>query len=629
MANSESITITEDWKTINWRKAERYVFKLQKRIYAASRRGDVRQVRKLQRTLMRSWSNRMIAVRRVTVENQGKKTAGVDGVKSLSPAARLTLVKELKLTGKSKPTRRVWIPKPGREEKRPLGIPTMYDRALQAVVKAALEPEWESYFEPNSYGFRPGRSAHDAIRQIKNCLQRKAKFVLDADITKCFDRINHEALLNKLNMKGKVRQQIKAWLKSGVIDRGAFTATSEGTPQGGVISPLLANIALHGLEEKLKEFAKTIDLRNYKGHQKGWQSKVESLSIIRYADDFVVLHVEEAVVKRCRDIISKWLSEVGLELKPEKTRLSHTFHPELSDDGIAGFDFLGHHIQQFPVGIYRSSSNGYGIPLGFKTLITPSKKASKAHQEEIKRLILKHRSSPQAALIKDLNPVIRGWTSYYTNSDAKTVGELSKQDYLTYLKLRQWAKRRCGNTKDGHTKYWTTIGGDNWAFATRKGYANPLRLLKHSEFSCSSTDYVKVKGDKSPFDGDLVYWSTRLGEHPEMSSQKAKLLKWQKGKCPWCGLTFQEWDVFEVDHIIPRALGGKDEYKNLQLLHRHCHDEKTRDDLIEIRKKETSKFLDRIDKFMSKFEWGWLNDIPILGELLSQKSSNDKEVHSE
>ncbi len=156
MANSDSQKNTEDWKTTNWRKAERYVFKLQKRIYAASRRGDVRQVRKLQRTLMRSWYNKVLAVRRVTVENQGKKTAGVDGLKSLPPVARLELVGELKLTGESKPTRRVWIPKPGSDEKRPLGIPVMYDRALQAAVKAALEPEWEARFEPNSYGFRPG-----------------------------------------------------------------------------------------------------------------------------------------------------------------------------------------------------------------------------------------------------------------------------------------------------------------------------------------------------------------------------------------------------------------------------------------------------------------------------------------
>ncbi|MFB2891929.1 reverse transcriptase domain-containing protein [Aerosakkonemataceae cyanobacterium BLCC-F50] len=158
----------------------------------------------------------------LSVENQGKKTAGVDGIRQLSPAARLELANHLKITGKSKPTRRVWIPKPGSEEKRPLGIPIMYDRALQAVIKAALEPEWEAQFEPNSYGFRPGRSCHDAIAQIKLATQQKAKYVLDADIAKCFDRINHDKLLQKLNLLGQVRRQIKAWLKSGVIDQRVF-----------------------------------------------------------------------------------------------------------------------------------------------------------------------------------------------------------------------------------------------------------------------------------------------------------------------------------------------------------------------------------------------------------------------
>ncbi|MEQ9666838.1 group II intron reverse transcriptase/maturase [Coleofasciculus sp. G2-EDA-02] len=501
--NSDSLN-TEGWKSINWRTAERYVFKLQKRIYAASRRGDVKRVRKLQKTLMRSWYNRVLSVRRVTQDNTGKKTAGVDGVKSLSPTARFELAKRLKLTRKSRPTRRVWIPKPGTDEKRPLGIPTMYDRALQAVIKAALEPEWEAAFEPNSYGFRPGRACHDAIRQIKNCLHSKAKFVLDADIAKCFDCISHESLLQNLKIKGKVRQQIKSWLKSGVIDQGAFTATSEGTPQGGVISPLLANIALHGLEERIKkEFPEmSHTMRETWFHKKG--TKFKTPNLIRYADDFVVLHEDKSVVQRCREIISEWLSGIGLELKPEKTRLTHTLYPELSEDGKAGFDFLGHHIRQYPAGKYRSNINAQGRILGFNTLITPSKKASKAHQEQVERIIKKHRSSPQAALIKDLNPVIRGWTSYFANSDAQTVGELSKQDHLTYLKLRRWAKRRCGNISDGHAKYWTTINGNKWVFATRTGEANPLRLLLHKEFSSSSTTFVKVKGDKSPFDGNLV-----------------------------------------------------------------------------------------------------------------------------
>ncbi|MCY7337137.1 MAG: group II intron reverse transcriptase/maturase [Chamaesiphon sp.] len=435
-----------------------------------------------------------------------------NGVKSLSPGKRCELVGQLKLTGKCRPTRRVWIPKPGRAEKRALGIPTMYDRALQGVVKNALEPEWEAHFEPNSYGFRPGRSCHDAIKQIKNCIQSKAKFVLDADIAQCFDRINHRELLTRLGLQGKVRRQIAAWLKSGVIDQGVFTAISEGTPQGGVISPLLANIALHGLEQViLKEFPELRE-RNRETwfHKKG--TTFLSPNVIRYADDFVILHGDKTVVQRCREIVSEWLNGMGLELKPEKTRLSHTFKPELSEDGKAGFDFLGHHVQQYPSGKYQSARSTFGKILGFNTLITPTKKASKVHQEKIKEIIIKHRSSTQVALIDELNPVIRGWSNYYANSDIKTVGESSRQDYLTYLKLRRWAKRRCkNNISAGHEKYWHTENGSNWVFSAKKDKKS-FKLNLHREVTCSSNQYVKVKGDKSPYDGDLVYWSTRMGQ---------------------------------------------------------------------------------------------------------------------
>ncbi|WP_207714077.1 reverse transcriptase N-terminal domain-containing protein [Scytonema sp. UIC 10036] len=177
-----------EWKNTNWRKLERVVFKLQKRIYRASQRGDVKAVRKLQKTLMRSWSAKMLAVRRVTQDNQGKATAGVDGVKKLTPQQRIELMSKLRLNRRAKPTRRVWIPKPGSEEKRPLGIPTMYDRATQALVKLALEPQWEAIFEPNSYGFRPGRSCHDAIGAIFTVIAQKSRYVLDADISKCVRR---------------------------------------------------------------------------------------------------------------------------------------------------------------------------------------------------------------------------------------------------------------------------------------------------------------------------------------------------------------------------------------------------------------------------------------------------------
>ena len=313
-----SINPTQKWKDINWKKVEKSVFKLQKLIYKASSRGELRKMHRYQKLLLKSYYARLLAVRRVTQDNQGKKTAGIDGIKNLSPMQRLNLVNLLASRHiKASPTRRVYIPKPGKDEKRPLGIPTMYDRALQALVKLGMEPEWEARFEPNSYGFRPGRSTHDAIGAIFDSIKLKSKFVLDADISRCFDRINHDALLGKIG-QSPYRRLIKQWLKSGVLDNNQFLKSVEGTPQGGVISPLLANIALHGMEKRLSEFAKTIDLKDKKGNQKSWQNKIKSLNLIRYADDFVILHEDIKVVLKAKTVIQEWLNQVGLELKPEK-----------------------------------------------------------------------------------------------------------------------------------------------------------------------------------------------------------------------------------------------------------------------------------------------------------------------
>jgi RNA-directed DNA polymerase len=218
------------WNELPWNKIERRTFKLQKRIYQASQRGDVKTVHKLQKLLLKSWSAKCLSVRRVTQDNQGKKTAGVDGVKILTPHARLFLVTILKLGAKPKPARRVWIPKPGKAERRGLGIPTIYDRTAQTLMKLALEPEWEAKFEANSYGFRPGRSCHDAIQAIFGEIRLKPKYVLDADISKCFDCINHQALLKKLSTTPTINRQIKAWLKAGVMDNGQLFPTEEGTP---------------------------------------------------------------------------------------------------------------------------------------------------------------------------------------------------------------------------------------------------------------------------------------------------------------------------------------------------------------------------------------------------------------
>ncbi|MEH1923344.1 group II intron reverse transcriptase/maturase [Nostoc sp.] len=547
-----------EWNQINWCKAERFTFKLQKRIFQASERGDVKAVRKLQKTLIRSWSAKCIAVRRVTQDNQGKNTAGVDGVKALTPRRRMTLVKNLRITGKSEPARRVMIPKPGTDEKRPLGIPTIHDRALQALVKLTLEPEWEAKFEPNSYGFRPGRSCHDAIGAVFASINQKSKYVLDADIAKCFDRINHEALLRKVNTFPTMRRQLKAWLKAGVIDKGELFPTNEGTPQGGVISPLLANIALHGMEERIKQYAETLKGNKVKNRR--------TLSLIRYADDFVIIHEDINVVQSCQKIIAEWLSDIELELKPSKTKLTHTYS---KFEGSTGFEFLGFHVQQHKVGNYRSAKNSNGRPLGFTTLITPSKAKVKTHLDKIAEIIDTHKTAPQAALISKLNPIIRGWSNYYSSVVSKET--FSKIDRLMWEKLRAWARSR-GKGDINKDKYWRTVGNRKWCFSTEEG----LELAEHQ--ATPIIRHVKVKGEASPYNGDWIYWSKRRGEYPETPSRVAKLLKRQQGKCTHCVLYFTTTDIVEVDHDKPTSLGGKDTYENLKLLHKHCHDTKTAKD---------------------------------------------------
>lgn len=359
-------------------------------------------------------------------------------------------------------------------------IPTMYDRTLQAVVKAALEPEWEAKFEPNSYGFRPGRSCHDAIGAIFYSIRYKAKYVLDADIAKCFDRINHKALLDKINTYPRLRKQIKSWLKSGVLDQGEIFPTYEGTPQGGVISPLLANIALHGMEERVKQFA---------GNSINQRSEI---SLIRYADDFVIIHKDIEVIIACQKVIAEWLSDLGLELKPSKTKLTHTLNKY---NGNVGFEFLGFHVQQHKVGNYRSAKSTHGLPLGFKTLITPSKQKVKAHLLKIGEVIDTHKTAPQAALISRLNPIIRGWSNYYSTVVSKET--FSKIDKLTYDKLRAWARRR-GKGSINKDKYWRTVGDRNWCFSTESG----LELTQHQ--ATPIIRHVKVKGNSTPYDGDWI-----------------------------------------------------------------------------------------------------------------------------
>lgn len=551
----------EDWTQTPWRTLERHVYRLQKRIYRAQCRGNVKAVHSLQRLLMKSRAGRTLAVRRVTQDNQGKKTAGVDGVKAVGPMVRLLFVARLRehRTIQARPVRRVLIPKPGKDERRPLGIPAMLDRAHQALAKLALEPQWEARFEPNSFGFRPGRSCHDAIAAIFDAIGQKAKYALDADIKGCFDHIDHRALLDKLDTIPAIHRAVKAWLQAGVLVGADFTPTTSGTPQGGVISPLLANIALHGMEEVVAQA--------YWRRQGNLRTRP---MLVRYADDLVILCADLDGITAARAALEQWLAGMGLHLSPTKTRVTHTLH---AHEGNLGFDFLGFTVRQFPVGRTHSGKNRAGQRLGFKTHIKPSNEAVKRHMASIRALVRKNLSVPQEALIRKLNPVIRGWANYYRTVVA--TGAFNDCDSQVFAQLWSWARRRHpgkGRAWRAH-RYWNMQPGARWAFVAREDGEVTRRLRSHTDSHIRR--HVKVKGRATPFDGNLLYWAGRLQRHPLLGTTRGILLQRQHGRCPACGLTFMDGDLIEVDHCIPRAAGGHDGVSNKQALHHHCHDQKT------------------------------------------------------
>lgn len=554
---AQAETASETWHNLPWRKLEQHVYRVQKRIYRASQQGNQRKVHKLEKLLMKSEAARLLAVRRVTQENQGKKTAGVDGVKLVKPKERLVMAKLIhpkrQNRCKSRPVRRVWIPKPGKAEMRPLGIPTMRERAVQALTKMALEPEWEAKFEANSYGFRPGRSCHDAIGAIFNGIRQTPKFVFDADISGCFDHLSHPALLRKLQTYSTMRHLVQRWLKAGVLEGDVFTPTEAGTPQGGVISPLLANIALHGMEEVAAQRKRKND---------------EKALLIRYADDFVILYSNREGLLQAAKRVEQWLKDMGLDLNPKKTKITHTL---TRYEGNVGFDFLGFTVRQFPVGKTHTGKNSRRKPLGFKTIIKPSKETIKRHTLELKKRIRELHGVSQDIFIQKLNPIIQGWANYHKTVIATET--FSRCDRNRWYQLFSWAKRRHPR-KGRHwreAKYWQERErkdkkGTRMVFATPQGRT----LRKHTDTPIQR--HVKVVGEKSPYDGDWMYWSKRLQKHPMLYKTKAALLARQKGKCKWCGLTFQDGDLLEIDHEdMDRSNNRLD---NLRLFHRHCHDDR-------------------------------------------------------
>ena len=406
MNHTEKSRYKWKWSKVNWKSVEKAVFKLQKRIYQASLEGNNAKVRKLQRLLKSSHAAKLLSVRKVTLENDGKNTPGVDGITILSSKDRQHLTYNLNWENTTLPIRRVWIDKANKSEKRPLGIPTIRERVRQNVIKIILEPEWEAKFEPNSYGFRPGRSCHDAILAIFQSLKFKQAYILDADIKGCFDNIAHQPLLVKLNTAPAIRRIIKVWLKAGIMDTGKVAANDKGVHQGAGLSPLLANIALHGLEMDTK-----IHLRNElsqfgrskSNHRYPKASKyMDRLSIIRVADDYVVIHESQEIVMKACEFIKEWLKNIGLDLNDDKTHITHSLNK--IDGRGPGFDFLGFNIRQF---ICNDTKKGY------KLIIRPSSKSIREQDNKLRIVIRKKKGVDQTSLIRILNPIIRGWCNYY------------------------------------------------------------------------------------------------------------------------------------------------------------------------------------------------------------------------
>jgi RNA-directed DNA polymerase len=513
---------------------------MQIRIAKACREGNWRRVKALQRMLTRSRSARYLAVRRVT-ENQGKRTAGVDRVLWDTPDAKWKAANGLKRHGyKPRPLRRVFIPKSNGKE-RPLGIPTMTDRAMQALYLLALAPIAETTGDPNSYGFRIERSTADAMGQLFVCLSKKvsAQWVLEADIKGCFDHINHDWLIANVPTDKVV---LRKWLKAGVIHKGQLQATDAGTPQGGIISPTLANLVLDGLESQLKL---------YWGVTKAKKLKI---NVVRYADDFVITGTSREVLEtEVRPWVEQFLATRGLQLSPEKT---HVIHIE------EGFDFLGWNFRKF---------DG-------KLLIKPSKKNVKAFYCKVKEVISNNKTVTQDYLIGLLNPILKGWALYHQPVVAKQA--YSRMDNQIFHALWRWAKRRHPNKSLEwiRKKYFQSHESKNWVFSTvvleESGTKRTIALYSLADTPIER--HKKVSGEYNPFDPSMEEMGEKLRMARMLNKLKYRkqilsLFQSQKGVCLLCKEPINKETGWHDHHIVHRSQGGGDTLDNRVLLHPVCH----------------------------------------------------------
>jgi len=566
------------WDKIVWSDSYNKVRRMQKRIYKASREDDKGKMIFLQKLLLRNPHAKLIAVQTVTTLNKGKKTAGMDGFIPTSDKEKLELAKSLALNGKANPVKRIWIPKPGKTEKRPLGMPTIRDRAKQALAKLAIEPQWEAKFEPNSYGFRPGRCSQDAIEAIfLNMHYDQDKYVFEADIRKCFDQIDHEALIKKLDTFPLMESQVAAWLKAGIFDEYASTPgesvsiSTMGTPQGGVISPILANIALHGLEEHLSDFVSSRKMpKPHPKASKGKRAKRSALAFVRYADVFVILHRNLDILQLVIEETKSWIMGMGLSISEEKSTLKRASQT---------FKFIG-----FQIAYVKNR-----ITNKFRVQITPSKENVIRVTTKVKTIIQRNKAASAYQLIGKIRPVILGWANYFQYCECKDT--FSRVDNIIYQQIRAWVFRRAIRQGRCEVKDKYFPSGKTYRFQGRTYKSNWIlngtkKLANGSKVTIClpkiswvrSKKFVKIKGDASVYNGDEVYWALRTPRYSLLSTRVKNLLLRQRGKCTICKETFKEGDIMEVDHIIPQFKGGMDKYSNLQLVHRQCHVIKTRQD---------------------------------------------------
>jgi RNA-directed DNA polymerase len=550
------------WSKLDWSKIQSKVTKLQSKIYQASCNGDKPTVVKYQQMLVNSYTAKLLAVKRVTQDSRGKAAAGVDGEKSLSPESRITLANQLELDEKAEPLVRVEIPKSD-GSKISLGIPTLKERAKQALAKLALEPEWEALFEPNSYGFRPGRSGHDAVGAIELAVRRKATYILAAEINNCFDNLNQEYLIRKINTYPKMEKQIRVWLRLGILTGDVFFKTEKGTPEGNVISPLLANIALHGLETYISnKFPQT---STKSGTPEGKNKEIGEARLIRYADNFVVIHEDCEVINQCKEEIENWFQEVGLFLHPRKTRICHTLN-EYKEEG-PGFDFLGFNIRTYPASKYQSNteSNGEGLMI---TKVKPSEQSEREFLDQIKGILAQGHDKKPELMIKRLNWLIREWGNYFKSGSHsfESFGKLQNTLYKIYL---NWGKKRFSKRGLGYIikKIFHKGNYSNWTFGWQDATKLTLSVTL-SEFRYEK--YIKVPGVRTPYDGDWLYWVRRRGENPETPKDLKIGIKKQEGKCFACKMIFQVDDIIEIHQVDKNRKNNNS--NNKVLVHNHCHD---------------------------------------------------------